>query len=305
MMKLLCVSIALCCAGILGGCGGSSDHGNGYATITGKVEKTDGDPAGATKILLLPNTLNYAVDSSSAVRYEAVADSLGFFVIDSVPYGDYCISGHDDWSQGKFAKKHLTVDGGQEIIDCGELRLSLPGAVYFNADSLGLSEGMVLYFPGLPLFLRVDSLKEKWIYGVPAGVVELMGYDPVKGISVDLGIEYRSLEILAGRSIFIPYRLEKPWCIVDSTTAAQELFGYTGATYRFRVAAPGVKPEGDLFRFTWGNGVESSWSASPQAEYRWTKPGIYYVQAQMMTGDTYLAWSEAITVSIVDKNESE
>jgi hypothetical protein len=286
------------------GCGGSSDHGNGrYATITGKIEKADGDPACDAKILLLPDTLNFAVDSLIDNKFEALTDSTGVFVIDSVPYGAYCVSGIDRWDRDKCVMKKLRID--REEIDIGALALAIPGTIQMDITCLGLDRGMVLYFPGLPVFYLVDSAKIQWINDVPEGVVELKGYNPATGNAVDLGVEYRAIKITGGETYFISYRLERPWLIIDSITAVRDFTGFTGVTYRFRVTAPKVTLPGEnRFRFWWGiDDSISAWSMSFEAEFSWEQPGIYYVHSQIKNGSTSAAWSEPIIVTIGRKTE--
>ncbi|MBN1578950.1 MAG: hypothetical protein JW913_20480 [Chitinispirillaceae bacterium] len=282
--------------------GGSSDHGNGK--VCGIVVKPNGDPAAGTSMMLLPDTLNYALDSVNDCRFEFFTDSLGRFQLDSLPYGIYCLSGKDAWSGNMFKKRAVAVS--KEPMDIGTIDLSRPGTIYFDIDSMGIAQGTILYFPGLPLCHVVDSSRIQWINNVPAGPVEIRGYVPANDSVFDLGIEYL-LEVLPGRSLFLPYRLSKPWHVVDSATAQQELDGIAGITYRFSALKPPEYPSGPCrYRFSWGDGAISAWSEFCRAEYAWEKPGRYYVQTQLMVNDeTVLAWSEAIVVVIAEAGQDE
>jgi len=296
---LVCVSAVLLF--FLIGCGGSSDHGNGYSTIAGTVIKPDGDPASETRILLMPDTANFAADSAEIITFGTLTDSLGNFTLDSVPYGTWCVSGIDEWSRGEFVLKKVLVNGETTELDI--IELSIPGTVIFPVDSLNLTAGSVLYLPGLPIFHVIDTGAIQWIDGIPAGEVELRGYDPQTGATKDLGMQYHLVDIIPGQSLFLAYRLDKPWYCPDSVTTVRDFEGGAGDTCRFRVAPIGVKPAGEFFRFSWGDGTESVWSRGYVASHAWQRPGVYYVQSQMRYGETFVAWSEPLVITIREASE--
>jgi hypothetical protein len=276
---------------------GSSDHGNGYAHVHGTLRRNNGDPATDARVLLLPDNFNGAIDSVASHRQVAFTDRDGNFFFDSIPFGRYCLSGKDTWSGEMFVKKAVAIQ--RDTIDAGVTTLSIPGTVYFNIDSLGIAPGLVLFYPGLPLFTIVDSARIQWINNVPSGTVMLKGYDRDAATTVDLGIEYLLLELEPGFSVFLPYRMTRPWVVLDDLTLVAALDGVVGMRYRFCAINPAHRAHGPYrYRFSWGDGVISAWTEDYYAEYAWSKPGVYAVQAQMSGETSCLAFSEAITVII-------
>lgn len=281
---------------------GSSDHGN--AKISGTLQKSNGDAATETMVLLLPDTTNYYTDSATLEQFKLETDSYGYFTIDSIPEGTYCLFADDPWSGNNFFMKKIMVRNNTTI-DLETLDMSRPGTISFDIHALGIAPGCVLYFPGLPLYQTVDTAAIQWINGVPStDTVILQGYDPKTGTNVIFPVEFREVEVPSGKSVFIPYRIPQPWHVSGDSTLTRELNGTVGMSYRFCAVDPAAVAVDTRtrYRFSWGDSTISPWSTNYYAFHTWENENFYHIQTQIMIGSTVLAWSEGLTIHISEKD---
>lgn len=273
--------------------GGSSDHGN--SKIAGLVIDNFGCPAVNTQVLLLPDNFNAAADSIAKLGFKTCTDSCGRYSFENVPFGIYCLSGGSLGGMS-FVKKALAVES--DTLNISTQCLKIPGSLYIEVDSIGLKDGVFIYFPGLPIFQKIDKTNLQQISSVPSGTVALMAYDSEHDTSIYLGIEYMKLEIIPGGSLLVPSCSPMPYCIVNSQPAT-ELHGSIDSVYQFCAINPQVfQMVNCSYRFSWGDGTISEWNYNYRQNFSWHKAGIYYVQSQIMIANRYLAWSEPIAVII-------
>ncbi|HEX3019714.1 MAG TPA: carboxypeptidase-like regulatory domain-containing protein [Chitinispirillaceae bacterium] len=295
------VLIALCIS-LFYGCGtdplsgGSSDHGN--SRVAGIIKDRYGDPLPNATVELIPDNYNHLTDSSSALLYTTTTDENGAFSFDSVFSGNYTISGKSEYSEIGFTQK-CQVDDTILITDV--IIADAFGSIYMETDSLNLPQGSVIFFPGLRKYSFIDKPTAMVFTEVPKGIIQIKGYDPTTGKTIDLGKEYLCIEIIPGNTLILPSRSPKPFCVKGESilTCPQ---GHVNDTFSLSIVDPALRIDGNWsYRISWGDGSISNWTFDNKLIHVWTKKGIYPVQSQVLFHGQYLAWSDPVLIEIIDR----
>jgi hypothetical protein len=290
------IGFLLCGCGEPPVCGGSSDHGN--ARVAGIITDRQGIPLSNAIVELFPDNYNHSTDSLRITAKVTTTNENGYYTFDSVSSGIYTISGKSKYGDAGFVKKQICVD--TSIIE-DTLLSDQFGSIYIEIDSLHLTKGMVLYFPGLKTFHIIDDQTKIVFSQVPCGLLQLKVFDPLTDKSFDLGREFLSIEIIPGRTLILPSRSPKPFCVKnDSITTCSR--GFVNDTFNISIIKPSICIEGTwVYRISWGDGTISDWTSEMNIRHRWAVKGIYPVQSQVLFQGQYLAWSDPTFIEIIDR----
>jgi hypothetical protein len=275
--------------------GGISDHGN---ELVGVVVDRNGRPVAGASASILPDDYNHFTDSARIASRSVLTDDSGRFLFDSLDEGAYTVRAQDDFSGTGGVIRSVASDP-RDSGAADTMVLNNTGSIYFEADSLSLSVGLIVYLPGLPLYGSIDSTKITTFSGVPSGLVALRAYDPMSATTVDLGHDYLCIEIIPGASLMRPTRSPTPFCLRGDTVFTC-LKGFAGEQFTFSPIHPRKRVDGNYqYRFSWGEGSISDWGFAGRWKWTWNKPGFYSVQSQVMRQGVYLAWSDPLLIEIV------
>lgn len=290
------------CISLFYGCGtdpvggGSSDHGN--ARIAGIIKDRYGDPVRNATVELIPDNYNHLTDSLRAVLYTTITDENGSYLFDSVFSGCYTISGKSEYGEIGFTEKCQIIDSN---ITADVITADVFGNIYMETDSLNLPEGSVIFFPGLKKYSFIDKSRAMIFTQVPKGIIQLKGYNPKTGKTIDLGKEYLCIEIIPGNTLILPSRSPKPFCVKgDSILTCPQ--GYVNDTFSLSIIEPSFRIDGNWsYRISWGDGSISNWTFERKQIHVWNRKGIYPVQSQVLFQGQYLAWSDPVLIEIIDR----
>jgi len=137
----------------------------------------------------------------------------------------------------------------------------------------------------------------------PAGITGCSFVPPGKGlykllaINLDSNASHYLKYTVEPAQITAPTPAAKPPSIIASIPVGPSI-GKTNQTLTFSTSAD-TNVTGNLeYRFDWGDGSYSSWSASPSASHSWSGPSTYTVRAQTRQGVQVSEWSGGIVVTI-------
>jgi hypothetical protein len=275
--------------------GGSSDHGN--ARVAGIIVNQDGEPLSNAIVQMYPDNYNHLTDSLRVSPYSTTTDKNGFYAFDSVKNGSYTISGNSEYEESGFARKSVIIDTSvfeDTITSC------LFGSIYIEIDSLHLKKGDALYFPGLKKYQIMNEENKMVFSKIPKGLIQLKGFDPVSGTTIDLGKEFLSIEIIPGRTLLLPSRSPTPFCLKNGS-AGICVKGVPDEVFELSIINPSFRIDGTwVYRISWGDGTISDWTSNNRITHAWTTEGIYPVQSQIVfKGNQYLAWSDPVFIEII------
>lgn len=272
--------------------GGSSDHGN--SRMAGVIRDDYGNEISGVKICLLQSDYNPVKDSVSAVM-TTVSNDDGSFMFDSIKAGRYCLSGEDRNSRSFLIRTNVK---DSDLIVFESIRLSVPGSIRVDGNSVGLKPGNIAYLRGLRKYGKIDSTGFAQIINVPAGVISMCGYDSLEDREIDLGPSFDSLIILSAQT-FVSSVSPFPYFVVNGQLDIERKTGAVDSVYFLSCMDPKVKiTSGYSFRYCWGDGVTSEWTDNPMQIYKWAKPGVYYIQSQVRYCGSYYAWSNPTAITI-------
>jgi hypothetical protein len=276
--------------------GGSSDHGN--ARVAGIIIDQYGEPLSNATIELYPDNYNHSTDSLRVSPYTTTTDDIGSYVFDSIQNGLYTISGKSEYGEIGFVRKHVLVDS---YVFTDTFTADYFGSIYIETDSLNLAKGGILFFPGLKRYHSIDEQNQIVLSQIPKGLIELKGYDPVSGKTINLGTEFLCIEIIPGKTLILPSRSPMPFCIKNDSviTCVQ---GFIAEVFELSVINPSIHFDGSwVYRMSWGDGIISDWTSDKIVKHAWTDRGIYPVQSQILFQGQYLAWSDPVFIEIINR----
>lgn len=282
--------------------GGISDHGN--ERVAGIITKDDGTPAAGVRVTLLPNEYNHITDSTKVDARVVVTDEEGRYTFDTLSAGEYTIRAENSQELTAAVLRGIKTVHKETVVP--SLMLQRRGVIYFNLDSTGLTIGMMIFLPGMRYYRSIDALNKVVLSDVPAGLISLRAYDPVSKRVLDLGKNFLAVEVVGGTSLILPKRSQRPYCLTSDTVLSGEITAYAGEVLTFAPVAPSETIDARFaYRFSWGDGTISDWSSNVRWQKVWDIPGIYFVQVQVNFSMTYLAWSEMLTIEIVERQKAE
>ena len=189
--------------------GGTSNHGNALATISGRAEYQGHSPAAGAGVYLRPR--DFLGDTAKAMNKETASnfrftrvDASGFYAIDSVDTGSYAIELKDTSSNAAFLE--CSANTGDSTINLRVATLKAPATISGTIDLMGLANNPVAYIQvrGLDYVARTDSLGAFSLPNIPEGVFDLrvtyntQEYAPRESISVAVSTgEDKSLGVLS------------------------------------------------------------------------------------------------------------
>ncbi len=300
LLSLLLISLmgSLTCS--LNIAGGSSDHGN--AAIGGILSDSLNNGIANVTVRLLPADFNPAADDFNPDSLTAQSDSAGFYKIEYVPRGTYCLTGTSSDSALKTYQKAIVVDT-TDILTLHAI-LQKPGNIKIPVDTaLWLFDNTITVFiPGTNIYYTTFSLNDTIeLKNIPSGSHTVRMYSAAYDSIIAIDEEFSNVHVKPGVINDFTIYPKKPrgpaTGVINDTCKFFSIFSYKG--WISNIAVQCIE-----YRFAWGNADTSSWSTQFWATHAWSDTGSFEVRAQirytpnLITQEYYntpfcSGWSEA------------
>ncbi|NLE00538.1 MAG: hypothetical protein GX640_11755 [Fibrobacter sp.] len=274
---------------------GSSEHDN--AKILGRVVTPDGYPVNNVRVWLMNSDYNHCASSSASYRVTAT-DQHGYFEFDSLPAGDYSVSGRLYSQPRGFVKRSIIIDSSTVVND--EYTLSNTATIIIDRDTFNLDSTMYIILPGLPICQKLDKQQTK-IEFVPPGVLRIRAYDPLHNKEIILSNDLERITINPGDILMLSSK--SPEFANANVDSFKNFYGIVNTPYFFSlVKRVGSSEQKYQYQFSWGDGTALERISEPEAWHSWKDPGIYPVRAQLRSGDTLFDWSDPLFAVIKENS---
>lgn len=225
------LAMLLPCGALLGGClGGATETETGTAQISGRVEWTDGRPAGAARLRMRP--ADYLALGNPAASWDGrvqdtVSDAAGRFAFDAAPAGDYVMEAL--YPEGYAVMRDFSLASAGSRVDLDRLILvptgTVTGKVRFADGGMG-PVSVSAY--GLEHWTPVDTATGLFtLPDMPAGMVKLRVASPVAfTVSQDVpDVRVESRKTTEVPELLLEKRLKQDFTVADGSL---DLPGVTG-----------------------------------------------------------------------------
>lgn len=288
--------------------GGSSDHGN--ANVGGVISDSLNSGVADVSVRLLPADFNPAADDFNPDSLTAVTDSAGFYKIENVPWGTYCLNGTGPDSVLKTYKNPVTIDTSD--IYTLHATLALPGTIKIPVDTTlwVFDNSITVFIPGTNIYSTAISLNDTIkLNRVPIGIHTVCMYSAIHDSIIAVDEEFSSFQVMSGFVKDFTIYPEKPrgpaTGVINSEYQFNSIFKYTG--WISNIAVQFIE-----YRFAWGDADTSDWSAELSAKHSWSFASTFKIRAQMryipnqITQEFYntqfcSGWSESGFIVLSDK----
>jgi hypothetical protein len=154
---------------------GGTDTETGGTKVTGSIRKSDGTPAPATIVTLIPAGYNPATDTLQPHLLTDTTNSDGLYQVRTPTKGRYNIQAIDLVSRSRLLL--YGIDCEDSAVNAPIGTLSLPGSIgVFLPDSIDAVSGYC-YIPGTSLFVTLET-KTNFVFidSVPVGIIPSILY---------------------------------------------------------------------------------------------------------------------------------